>query len=347
MISAVAARKAAQTALQQSVDLKPNILPPSSTRSSTDSTGKTASSSKSKRKPSVQILKPQKKRRKKDASKNSKPGTPSVDSRNERYFGQAPIDVFETQDDIIVVDSDGEESDDAETELLKGYSLEMEHEPEAPAIKRAWSPSMPVVDSSDDEVPNDDTDTRNDFPYPLRPTSTTENLHRTLSTFQPTSDQNLFFLTPEESFSLGLSSSLSPNEGATIILLTPRETLCFLGTCTFIVLHNSISISGVSLQSSSSVHDVFAPRSAPLPIFEGASGGGSILKSLILPQRLQHLSESQSSVVLLQGLRTGAEGLGQICRTFEGIFNPSRWGRASVLAPFLIEGAYMVRGHRS
>ena len=49
------------------------------------------------------------------------------------------------------------------------------------------------------------------------------------------------------------------------------------------------------------------------------------------------------TVIILQELRTNVEDLGRICRSFEGVFEPTKWQQNVANEPFEIPGLYMVR----
>ena len=326
MISAIAARKAAQAELQKVPDT-PHIeeqqvapAPEATPRPN------------SKRKAPSQDAKPSKKKRvKKEKGKQ-------VELPRERYFTKQKDD-FKEQEDMIVVGSDDDDED------VDEVSQNSDLEPGPPIVpsktRRKWSPSRMVEDSSDEDSPEvsagPELDLSPFFPRSARkPVVFDEN--RILSTFQPTTDQNTFVLTAEEVSALDSSSQ---NVGGTILILTPADSLCILGAFLLTVIHGSISLCGSTLHSSRTTHRIYAPRSSPLPIIRHAAGGGSIADSFQLPRRLVEFPRN-SAIILLKELSTGVEGLGTICRSFEGVFEPSKWQKGKAEAPFNIPGLCMV-----
>ncbi|KAF9457216.1 hypothetical protein BDZ94DRAFT_1176032 [Collybia nuda] len=203
--------------------------------------------------------------------------------------------------------------------------------------QRRWSPSAPLMDSSDegesDGAPDDTLE------VPAQPMK--KPLH-ILSNLHPTPNENIFFLTPDEVNAIDLSS-LIPTLPATIIALGFKETVCLLGTYRFCVLQGSVACSGVVLSPSPRIHRVFAPRSSPLPILEGAIGKDSIAGlNLKLPPRLRPLAQAPATLLLIQELNTGVKGLGRICRTFNGVFEPSRWQKDETLGSLQLPGVYLI-----
>jgi polynucleotide 5'-hydroxyl-kinase GRC3/NOL9 len=325
MISAVAARKAAQAELQNVPDtphVKEQVAP----------TLEGTPRPNSKRKAPSQDAKPSKKKRvKKEKRKHA-------ELPKERYFTKQKDD-FKDQEDMIVVDSD--DDDENVDELSQDSDLEPGPSVVPSKTRRKWSPSRMVEDSSEEDSAEvsagPELDLSPFFPRSARkPVVFDEN--RILSTFQPTTDQNTFVLTAEEVSALDSSSQ---NVGGTILILTPADSLCILGACLLTVVHGSISLCGSTLHSSSIAHRIYAPRSSPLPIIRHAAGGGSIAGSIQLPHRFLEFPRN-SAIILLRELPTGVEGLGQICRSFEGVFEPSKWQKDKADAPFEFQGLYMV-----
>ncbi|KAF5371487.1 hypothetical protein D9615_009646 [Tricholomella constricta] len=310
MLSAIAARKAAQAARQDSNVPTPEpstpTLPPAEPKPIPKPT--------SKRKSSAQSANPPKRKKKEKR-------TPATASR---YFDDA--DAFQDQDDVIIIDSDDEVlSEDPGT-------------PDPTMSKRKWSPSIPMNDSSDE-------DEDIDVPFGVLPTISVSPRPKSdnsdvLSTFHPTLNQNMFLLDSAEVSALQLECDTERN--ATIVALRPEETLCLLGTYSVSVLQGSITLCGVTLSSSSQRHHVFAPRSSPLPVLEGADATGAIQRITYLPGAVQSLIASPVALVLLQELHTGVAGLGNVCRTFDGIFEPSRLQKPVAKTPFQLSGVHMI-----
>ncbi|KAJ7066642.1 hypothetical protein C8F01DRAFT_712278 [Mycena amicta] len=213
-----------------------------------------------------------------------------AETKKPRYFE----DVLDESTDIIIVDSEDEE------ELL---SMTV-------AGKRSYSPSAPVNDSSEEEL-----DEILDVPIP--PASFQPRLPQNLSTFSPEPDTNTFHLLPEELALLNLSVDC-----ATLISLRPGSTMALVGVYSLSVLRGAVSIYGARLHSSTTPHRVFAPRSAPIPIIEVLNASSTL--QIDLPARLQAVFVDDNVVIVLSALQTGVEGLGRICRIFEGVFSPPR-----------------------
>lgn len=307
MLSAVAARKAALAAQKPPIEgpspvsLVPTISPSTPARINP------------KRKPSSQKSQPEKKKLKKLKSKST--------NRN-----QNSTDVFKEQEDVIIMDSEessGEDtsmSQDSDQESVNGKPLgeRIRSSMEVDAEGTAQLDISSFFNKADQE-PQEDLD---------------EN--RLLSTFEPSPDDNMFFLTTEERAILNLSAR------ATLIALDAQDSLCLLGTCNLTILHGSITLCGITLLASSTKHPIYAPRSSPLPTIRASSKTTSVLKPEMLSPRLLKILEFKA-VILLQELRTNVEDLGRICRSFEGVFEPTRWQKSFATEPFQVPGLYMVR----
>ncbi|KIJ60990.1 hypothetical protein HYDPIDRAFT_97607 [Hydnomerulius pinastri MD-312] len=180
--------------------------------------------------------------------------------------------------------------------------------------KRAWSPSRPMADSSDEEEPGPSRvgDLKNAAPLahqtPLKAEPTT------LSTFCPVLDRNLYLLSESES---------APNEKGAILVLHPNESVTLLGTYTICVLQGYISLLGVTLSPSDTKHRVFAPRSSPLPVLSWVAAGG-LPDTCTFPVPPVVRQRSECTAILIRYLDTGVEGLGRICRVFDNVFKPPR-----------------------
>jgi polynucleotide 5'-hydroxyl-kinase GRC3/NOL9 len=317
MLSAIAARKAAQAARDEAAGPQPEAKAPPTPP--TPSVTPPAPKSNSKRKYTAHTPNPKRKKKEKRPA-----------PKNGRYFEDQ--DAFAGQGDVIIIDSEEGEpmSDDVP-------------DPGPSTSQQRWSPSMPLNDSSEEE--GDDEALNHSSEEPQQ-SMTAVNTPDILSNLDPTPDENIFFLTPDEVQALNTSTSTT-SPPATIVILGFKETLCLLGTYTFCVLQGSISCSGVTLSASQRIHRVFAPRSSPLPVLEGALGDTSIpdLKSR-LPPRLHSLTQTPAALVLIQELSTGVEGLGRICRTFDGTFEPSRWQKNATLGSLQLSGVHIVSDYR-
>lgn len=322
MLSAVAARKAALAAQAEQAQDLPT---PSGSGTNTPSRCETP-----KRKSITQKSRSTNKKAKKSQVKG-------------RFKEEETVDTFRNQTDIITIqsdDDDDEGSDSAMSILDELGRGSLDRNGAQISTKRAWSPSEPVADSSDDESIGADEsanplDISSLFPHLSRPRQAS-NGETVLSTFEPVLDSNMFVLTKDECHLLGLSGS------ATLVALDADDSICVLGTCTLVVLHGSIGLCGATISNSSAKHRVYAPRSAPLPVIRAGEETSPTLHADKLPSRLRDALQYRA-IVALQELKTDVIGLGRICRTFEGVFEPSRWQKSSVEAPFDISGLYMVR----
>ncbi|KIM42620.1 hypothetical protein M413DRAFT_10152 [Hebeloma cylindrosporum] len=251
------------------------------------------------------------------------------------------VDVFQEQVDMIVVDSEGEESEESAMSVLDDSEQEPISQPSKKSQeKRAWSPSRPVDSSEDDSEDGDvvgstPLDLSSLFPHLHRGQEEQSDDGRVLSTFKPTVDENLFYLNEEELSLLGLSGT------GCLVALNTEETLCLLGTCTLAVLHGSVALFGTTLSASLVSYPMYAPRSSPLPIIKPSNKTISVLPTGNLPPRLRDLPLFKA-VIFIQELKTNVEGLGNICRTFYGVFQPSAWQRSSSTNPFKISGLSLV-----
>ena len=308
MISAVAARKAALAARKPPIE-------ESGPTSITPIPFSTPARINPKRKSSSQKTQPEKKKLKLKSKSN-----------------QSSTDVFKEQEDIIAMDS-GESFEEDMSENSDRVSVNGQLQGE-----KAWSPNHSVGDSDDSMEVDGEGASQLDISSFFNSKAHQEDLdeNRLLSTFQPSPDQNMFFLTADEQSILNLS------DRATLIALNAQDSLCLLGTCNLTVLHGSVTLCGITLLASSTKHPIYAPRSSPLPIIRASSKPASVLKPETLSPRLLKVLEFKA-VIVLQELRTNVEDLGRICRSFEGVFEPTKWQQSVANEPFEIPGLYMVR----
>ncbi|RDX43047.1 hypothetical protein OH76DRAFT_1361674 [Lentinus brumalis] len=302
MLSAVAARKARLAASQAQNTTPVAASPP-------------PSQTKQKAPPQSTSQKPPSSKRKSTAAAG---GTAAKKKRREqpaRYFAQASADAFKAQDDVIVVDES-----DAESSFSSSESSE--EDVAAPRRTRAWSPSAPLADSSDEDDGDGDEPIVLDYPLPAPLDQVSVEPASALSSFDPVLDQNVFHLAP--------ASETAPK--STVLLLRSGETVALLGTYTLTVLRGTITLAGVQLSASHTTHPVYAPRSSPIPIIQcrlsrstSSTGRAPLLPAL--PERIADASPHFDAVLMLQELHTGIEGLGRICRTFDACFAPARWHR--------------------
>ncbi|KAF5363920.1 hypothetical protein D9756_001050 [Leucocoprinus leucothites] len=298
MISAVAARKAAQAAQQQQGQETSRPLPSVQAPQSP------------KRKSSSQRSEPPSKKQKRNVRQPTKPSVKST-----------PLpDVSQTQNDVIIIDSDNDEPESNARILSEESDVEILFAPQHRLEGRAWSPSTPMYDSSDEDAAID-TSGLIDMPSrvpPLRESSSGV----ILSTFSPLPGQNIFFLSMDDVRRLG--PGFQEETKGTLVTLEEGDRMYLLGTCRLMVLRGSIAVNGTVLHPSSTRHNIFAPRSSPLPIIEYHGGDTkAVIDATCLPHSLESLFATKSTLVLLQELRTNVEGLGLVCRTFEGGYEPS------------------------
>lgn len=163
-----------------------------------------------------------------------------------------------------------------------------------------------------------------------------------LSTFEPKWDQNAFTLSSAEiQF---LESSGVTDESNAMLVLTLGETLSLLGTYALTLVHGSITIAGVMLNPSLKSHHIFAPRSSPVPVIQALQYIGQQATAIhsSFPEVMHPFLKNDCAILVLQELRTGIQGLGRVCRIFDGVFQPSRWHRNDSALDLGITGAYMV-----
>lgn len=318
MISAVAARKAAQAAQQkpeqQTVQPQPPSLPPPQSP---------------KRKPLSQPSGSRKKR-KRESKINPKNDTASLNAN----------DVFRAQNDIIVIE-DGDDSDGIASSSDLGSDIEILSSPPAHLVKRrAWSPSIPVGDSSEDEDMDSDEELPPelviDVPARLARQPQT-NVGQVLSTYVPVLGQNVHQLSSRDFGKIGLQNLTGTG---TVVSLEPGERLCLLGTCKLILLQGSITVNGAPIRPSKIPLPIFAPRSSPLPIIDCQAS----LKPTVPPiANISLFPQTNSTLVLLQELQSNVRDLGRVCRTFDGVYEPTTLPQTqSMAAPLQIPGLYLV-----
>jgi polynucleotide 5'-hydroxyl-kinase GRC3/NOL9 len=317
MLSAVAARKAA--AAQSARQAQPNLDAHDAQK------GQTASpppSSPSRTPPPLPPSKtPSKRKSSGQASRKTKKKVKvrHVEDRP-RYFAQGD-GASERDEGVIAITSDQDEDED---ELRLSPLPKSFNSGPLRSTKRPWSPSVPMRDSSDDDSMGSGDELNIPYIPPVQPRPTTTQEQPCLSTFRPLLDQNTFHLTADEINDLHLSDNC--RESASVLVLAPTDTLALLGTYTLTVIHGLLSLCGVTVAPSTKPHSVFAPRSAPIPVLRCVPFDGEESSMVShLPTRIRNLVHQDSTIIVLQELRTGIEGLGNICQTFEGVFAPSRW----------------------
>ena len=154
-------------------------------------------------------------------------------------------------------------------------------------------------------------------------------------------DQNTFFLTPDDTRALQLSDS-EDHAAGTLLVLQPSDTLALLGMYKLTVLRGAVSLMGSVLAASRASHRVFAPRSSPIPVLENA-GPCAESELLPIPDRFRPAVGHNAAVILLQDLQSDVERLGLVCRTFEGVFSPSRSHSKVPSVDLHLRGVHLVR----
>lgn len=250
--------------------------------------------------------------------------------KSSRYYQHA--DPLKNQDDLIILDESSDEDDsmgalsaDEASSDEEGPSVSfLPSTPAPPKNKRAWSPSTPFESSNDlsSGVPN--------LSQPDGP----------LSTFLPVPGTNVFHLTSEETSSITGSSDLS----ASVLILKPEDRLALLGSYKLYVLRGSVTLSGVTLHSSPHAHDVYAPRSSPIPVLESLSPLDRPPEiPLVLPSHIRTIVEQAETALIVQELQTGISGLGKIHCSFEKNFEPLKWQDLDTTSQLGIRGVQNVR----
>lgn len=319
MLSAVAARKAAQSAKQTvSAPQAPSEI---SQTDSAPTPGSRPPPSSSKRKPSSQSTPAVKKKKKKTQEK----------AKTTRYFHEPEPQNIVVEPDVITIDSDVSEAEedleslDAIDFSIADFHSKVEPSPSGP-VKRAWSPSAPILDSSDEEEADAE---------PSTSSSSTE--ADSLSTFRPIRDQNVFLLTAEDLSSVGYGDDFATSA---LTVLNPGDTLSFIGAYRFSILQGSVTVLGTTFRPSLQTHNVFAPRSSPIPMIRAASSSTSTPTNFPLPPRLKLSVQPDATILVLHELRSNVRGLERICGVFEDVFRLPR--RQAPLFDFGIRGLYLV-----
>lgn len=338
MLSAVAARKARLAGKQglPQVTLPP---PPTSTPPKVAApTHQTATPTRpsTKRKPNETVGRSEKKQK--------RPQKPIHDAL--RYFEQ---DAFKEQHDVIGVGDDSDDSDrmPLDDALVSASNLSTSANGDAMAVeaprRRAWSPSEPLRDSSDEEEEEEAMDEKfNQGVTSLLPIAGPSRVApKVLSTFHPVLDQNMFFLTLDDAHTAPLSLSEDSPVG-TLLILRPLDTLALLGTYRLTVLQGAVSLMGSVLTASHTSHRVFAPRSSPVPVLQSTEYHGPS-QPLPMPGRMRPAVGHDAAVILLQDLQTDVGRLGLVCRTFEGVFSPPRAQSKMPNVNLNLNSAHLVR----
>ena len=186
---------------------------------------------------------------------------------------------------------------------------------------RAWSPSVPLRDSSDEEPTNEG---QKQIKSPTL---------RRLTAFTPTPGKNILYLSQDNLSALDQNSMQG-----TLIVLSAEETLCIGGAYLLTVLRGTLSLFGTALRPSTRPHRIYAPKSSPLPVLEAISPEPSILSDDLSHQL--GIFGLSGTVILIQELQTGVQRLGHICKVFSGVFDYANQDEDAKMLN--VTGAYMV-----
>lgn len=238
--------------------------------------------------------------------------------------------------------SSSDEDDDAilSGDVLDSDVLEPAPVPQPKSRARAWSPSRPLP-PSDEEMEILSANSRPPSPTTIRAKSNSS----LLSSFTPT---------PASLISLPTTSESTTRR--CLIFLRPAEQITLLGVASLTVVAGQVSVGEVNLSPSPNARpiELFMPRCSPLlKIVALPSSSTSpehkrptLPPSLEIPSNLVNLVKNHDgAVIIVSELQTGIEGLGNICRTFEGTFDPPPGYRDSIKLG--LRGVQMVRSHSS
>ena len=261
------------------VNSDPHILAPSSTFSH--------QSRKRKPEPAIRSEAEQRRRRKKTVDRKIKGKV--------RYF-DAPVDV----PDLHSLTDEGVSLSDQE--ILSQFRVQPQ---------RAWSPSQPLPDSSDEEMETEVGGVQAANTSISAPTTVPFSVEIGVNTFR---------LTPEESFAL-----IGLEEPAIVMILPVHFNITLVGVYRLRVLQGTVMVMGVTLVPSNASHAIFSPKLSPLPCIE-SFGNIDPTSPLIghVPDRLRPWISPDHAVILIRAHSTGIEGLGCIMRTFETMFQFSQ-----------------------
>ncbi|KAL5530791.1 GRC3 [Sanghuangporus sanghuang] len=319
MLSAIAARKAAQAAKLSATSHPPSSTPGdvliSESESESDSEGRKTVIQKSKRKSSDTVNPKRPNNRKKRRKKSAK-----IEAVQLRYYDTIeafPQPVEQDEGSLSSAsdsDEDVQELQFADTELREIIEAQ---QPRKTGTQRAWSPSRPPGNSSDDGA-------ELSTPTPHFPGPQTEQLRGakyqtaySLS-FVPRPEKNIFYIEKND-------TKLALGRKGTMITLVEGETMALLGVYSLTVLRGRVSLMGTELHASASrPHTIFAPKCSPIPVITAVPS--SAISSCPLPDRITRAIDPSDTFLLLEDVHTGVEGLGLICKTFENVFEASSLG---------------------
>lgn len=315
MLSAIAARKAAQAAKlttqpqpppytskaialdehdSDSEQLKAILQPPKSKRKSAEAA-------------SSETLAARKKRRKKTVKK--------AEMTQRRYYVSNNGDYSQRAGSSSSGASESGGDDLGEVRFVDGDAEDIALSQQARKSQRAWSPSNPPPDSSDDELNVGETPAP--VSHSLRAQDAGYRFTQALS-FSAQPNKNVFYLD-------GCDTDFLSGRKGTIIVLEEGETLALLGVYSMTVFHGAVSLMGVDLHASTSnPRTVFAPKCSPVPIIKALAFDKSM--SFSLPDRIACAVGRESSILFIEDVSTGIESLGRVCKTFEGVFEAGSLG---------------------
>ncbi|QRW01661.1 mRNA cleavage and polyadenylation factor CLP1 [Ceratobasidium sp. AG-Ba] len=220
------------------------------------------------------------------------------------------------------------------------------------APQRAYSPSQPIVDSSDEEIQVSPDAYRIGESEVAQDLENSTVLERSVglpkisgTIFNPVDEQNLFSISAELALAI-----IGQASAAKLLVMQPGESFIFVGTMQFALLQGTIELMGSILSPSKNLHKAFAPRSHPIPtIYVPLTQNVAPLHSSSptdeltehLPQHIRSLMSPIHSVILVQELASGVEGLGQAVVLFRNVFEPDT--RDSEAVHYIANGTYALK----
>jgi hypothetical protein len=95
--------------------------------------------------------------------------------------------------------------------------------------------------------------------------------------------------------------------------MKPSETLSFVGTVALTLIHGQISLFGSTINASATRHMIYAPVNYPTATIEATGESRNSSEYSSLPQDIAKRAEQTDSVLVIEDLSSGVEGLNQIC----------------------------------
>jgi len=319
-LSAIAARKAAQaaklkTSTQDDLSNAGIDIDPSEANSVTKSRSSSSVTS------AVTPNSPGSRKRKTRVDDNSIPrnkkarGLVNADIGLNRYFhANQPVEGLE-EDDFESRSNSASNDEGPGEELIEIQESTISHS------KRAYSPSRPVADSSDEEEPPLIQNAEIIQAAPIQ-----DSLQLPANIFRPKPEVNTFKLSSQEIRALRLSDT----DTATIIGLLSEQTLTFVGSALITVLYGSVSLLGIQLRKSCISYPVYSPKCSPLVTISALKNGDDKMEGtsniVRFPTRLRKILEHSDAALAIQPLFSGVSGLGKIMRPLAGAFESSPEG---------------------